>query len=64
MVKTKGWVLLCYCSALYKEGQSHEAAKILRVVVDHNPAYKHLLEQCEDENELVNDLVSSRKDHF
>lgn len=53
-----------YCSALYKEGQSHEAAKILRVVVDHNPAYKPLLEQCEDENELVSDLANSRKDHF
>ncbi|CAH8307493.1 unnamed protein product [Eruca vesicaria subsp. sativa] len=56
--------LLLLSSALYKEGQSHEAAKILRVVVDHNPAYKPLLEQCEDENELVSDLTSSRKDHF
>ncbi|CAF2138360.1 BnaA02g11910D [Brassica napus] len=56
--------LLLLSSALYKEGQSHEAAKILRVVVDHNPAYKPLLEQCEDENELVSDLASSRKDHF
>ncbi|CAH2065557.1 unnamed protein product [Thlaspi arvense] len=56
--------LLLLSSALYKGGQSHEAAKILRVVVDHNPAYKPLLEQCEDDNELVNDLVSSRKDHF
>ncbi|ESQ38857.1 hypothetical protein EUTSA_v10022463mg [Eutrema salsugineum] len=56
--------LLLLSSALYKEGQSHEAAKILRVVVDHNPSYKPLLEQCEDENELVSDLVSSRKDHF
>ncbi|CAA0315936.1 unnamed protein product [Arabidopsis thaliana] len=56
--------LLLLSSALYKEGQSDEAAKILRVVVDHNPAYKPLLEQCEDENELVSDLVSRRKDHF
>ncbi|CAN6995633.1 unnamed protein product [Brassica oleracea var. botrytis] len=56
--------LLLLSSALYKEGQSHEAAKILRVVVDHNPAYKPLLEQCEDENELVSDLASSRKNHF
>ncbi|CAE5962906.1 unnamed protein product [Arabidopsis arenosa] len=56
--------LLLLSSALYKEGQSDEAAKILRVVVEHNPAYKPLLEQCEDENELVSDLVSRRKDHF
>ncbi|KAJ0243027.1 ALBINO3-like protein 2 [Hirschfeldia incana] len=56
--------LLLLSSALYKEGQSHEAAKILRVVVEHNPAYRPLLEQCEDENELVSDLTSSRKDHF
>lgn len=60
-MKTKSF---CYCSALYKEGQSDEAAKILRVVVDHNPAYKPLLEQCEDENELVSDLASRRKDHY
>ncbi|XP_006302131.2 ALBINO3-like protein 2, chloroplastic [Capsella rubella] len=56
--------LLLLSSALYKEGQSDEAAKILRVVVDHNPAYKPLLQQCEDENELVSDLVSRRKDHY
>ncbi|XP_010415050.1 PREDICTED: ALBINO3-like protein 2, chloroplastic [Camelina sativa] len=56
--------LLLLSSALYKEGESDEAAKILRVVVDHNPAYKPLLEQCEDENEQVSDLVSRRKDHY
>ncbi|CAN8243522.1 unnamed protein product [Cochlearia groenlandica] len=56
--------LLLLSSALYKEGKNDEAAGILRVVVDHNPAYKPLLQQCEDENEIVSDLVSSRKDHF
>ncbi|XP_010528661.1 PREDICTED: ALBINO3-like protein 2, chloroplastic [Tarenaya hassleriana] len=54
--------LLILSSALYREGQKEEAAKILRLVVDYKPEYEYLLDQCEDENDLVGDLVSSRRE--
>lgn len=51
-----------FFSALVNEGRKAEALKYLRLAVAYNPAYKELLEQCENEDEeFGSDLVNSRR---
>lgn len=53
---------LDFFSALVNEGRKAEALKYLRLAVAYNPAYKELLEQCENEDEeFGSDLVNSRR---
>ncbi|GMH10362.1 hypothetical protein Nepgr_012203 [Nepenthes gracilis] len=57
--------LLLYASALYNEGQKAEAIKYLRMAVAYDPKYTAYLEQCEkEEDEIVDDLVSSRRSDY
>ncbi|EEF50069.1 ALBINO3-like protein 2, chloroplastic [Ricinus communis] len=53
--------LIFLASALYNEGRKAEAANYLRLAVAFNPAFKELLEQCENDEEFGSDLVNSRR---
>ncbi|KAJ4972563.1 hypothetical protein NE237_005737 [Protea cynaroides] len=46
--------LLLLASALYDDERKTEAAKYLRMAVAYNPAYSVYLEQCEDDDNLIN----------
>ncbi|KAK7340341.1 hypothetical protein VNO77_21043 [Canavalia gladiata] len=54
--------LLLLASALFDAGQKAEAAKYLRLVVAHNPAYKKFLDQCEEDDDITSDLANSRRE--
>ncbi|KAL9297030.1 hypothetical protein ACSQ67_022926 [Phaseolus vulgaris] len=55
--------LLLLASTLFDAGQKAEAAKYLRLVVVHKPAYKRFLDQCEQDNDIASDLARSRRDY-
>ncbi|XP_022635656.1 ALBINO3-like protein 2, chloroplastic isoform X2 [Vigna radiata var. radiata] len=52
--------LLLLASTLFDAGQKAEAAKYLRLVVVHKPAYKKFLDQCEQDDDIASDLASRR----
>jgi len=53
--------LICWvCSTLFDAGQKAEAAKYLRLVVVHKPAYKRFLDQCEQDDDIASDLTGRR----
>ncbi|KAL2330204.1 hypothetical protein Fmac_017785 [Flemingia macrophylla] len=54
--------LLLLASTLFDSGRKAEAAKYLRLVVAHKPAYKTFLEQCEQHDDIANDLARSRRE--
>ncbi|QCE12499.1 preprotein translocase subunit YidC [Vigna unguiculata] len=52
--------LLLLASTLFDAGQKAEAAKYLRLVVVHRPAYKKFLDQCEQDDDIASDLARRR----
>nr|KYP47630.1 hypothetical protein KK1_030736 [Cajanus cajan] len=54
--------LLLLASTLFDSGQKAEAAKYLRLVVAHKPAYKKFLDQCEQDDDIASDLARSRRE--
>ncbi|BAT83547.1 hypothetical protein VIGAN_04070900 [Vigna angularis var. angularis] len=52
--------LLLLASTLFDAGQKAEAAKYLRLVVVHKPAYKKFLDQCEQDDDIASDLARRR----
>lgn len=58
------WDLICLVySTLFDAGQKAEAAKYLRLVVAHKPAYKKFLDQCEQDDDIASDLAGSRREY-
>lgn len=52
-------------SALYSERRKPEAVKLLRMAAAYDSSYNVYLEQCEkDEEDIVSDLVSSRRGDY
>lgn len=54
--------LVLFASALFNEGRKAEASKYLRLAAAYSPAFKEYLEQCENDEDLVADLASSRRE--
>lgn len=50
------------CSTLFDSGEKAEAAKYLRLVVAYNPRYKKFLDQCEQDDDIADDLARSRRE--
>lgn len=56
---------LVLASALYRERRKPEAVKLLRMAAAYDSSYNVYLEQCEkDEEDIVSDLVSSRRGDY
>ncbi|KAH7859419.1 hypothetical protein Vadar_000900 [Vaccinium darrowii] len=56
---------LVLASALYSERRKPEAVKLLRMAAAYDSSYNVYLEQCEkDEEDIVSDLVSSRRGDY
>ncbi|KAK7394686.1 hypothetical protein VNO78_15221 [Psophocarpus tetragonolobus] len=54
--------LLLFASTLFDAGHKAEAAKYLRLVVAHKPAYKKFLDKCEQDDDITSDLARSRRE--